>query len=72
MISNPFHSYDERHRQILDESMAETIREYSALDGAFVIKGNRVIASAGTYLRPSLAGDDLPQGLAPDTPQPRP
>lgn len=63
MILNPFHGYDESHRQILDDSMAETIREYSALDGAFIIKGNGVIVSAGTYLRPSLAGDDLPQGL---------
>jgi DNA integrity scanning protein DisA with diadenylate cyclase activity len=63
MILNPFHGYDERYRQILDQSMTETIREYSALDGAFVIRGNGVIASAGTYLRPSLAGDDLPQGL---------
>ena len=63
MILNPFHGYDEKHRQILDDSMDETIREYSALDGAFVIRGNGVIESAGTYLRPSMAGDDLPQGL---------
>ena len=63
MILNPFHGHDEGHRQILDDSMAETIKEYSALDGAFVIMGNGVIESAGTYLRPSLGGDDLPQGL---------
>ena len=63
MILNPFHGYSEGHRQILNDSMIETIREYSALDGAFVIKGNGVVESAGTYLRPSMAGDDLPQGL---------
>jgi len=63
MILNPFHGYPDRQRQILNENMAETIKEYSALDGAFVIKGNGVVVSAGTYLRPGVAGEDLPQGL---------
>ena len=63
MILNPFHGYSEKQRQILDSEMAETIKEYSALDGAFVIKGNGVVVSAGTYLRPGVAGEDLPQGL---------
>ncbi len=63
MILNPFHGYAERQRQILNSEMAETIKEYSALDGAFVIKGNGVVVSAGTYLRPGVAGEELPQGL---------
>jgi DNA integrity scanning protein DisA with diadenylate cyclase activity len=63
MILNPFHGYTEEQRQILDSEMAETIKEYSALDGAFIIKGNGVLISAGTYLRPGIAGDDLPLGL---------
>ena len=63
MILNPFHGYPDRQRQILDENMAETIKEYSALDGAFVIKGSGIVVSAGTYLRPGTAGEDLPQGL---------
>jgi DNA integrity scanning protein DisA with diadenylate cyclase activity len=63
MILNPFHGYPEKQRQILNSDMAETIKEYSALDGAFVIKGNGVVVSAGTYLRPGVAGEELPQGL---------
>ncbi|MCK4850049.1 MAG: diadenylate cyclase [Phycisphaerae bacterium] len=63
MILNPFHGYAEKQRQILNSDMAETIKEYSALDGAFVIRGNGVVVSAGTYLRPGVAGEDLPQGL---------
>ena len=63
MILNPFHGYADKQRQILDSDMAETIKEYSALDGAFVIKGNGVVVSAGTYLRPGVAGEELPQGL---------
>lgn len=62
-IFNPFKGYPERERNILREEMAETVKEFANIDGAFVIKGNGVIVSAGTTLRPSLGGDDLPQGL---------
>jgi DNA integrity scanning protein DisA with diadenylate cyclase activity len=60
---NPFKGYTEKERNILDDSMIETVKEMSKLDGAFVIKGNGVIVSGGTTLRPALAGEDLPQGL---------
>ena len=63
MILNPFHGYKEEQRQILDSAMVETVKEYSAIDGAFIIKGNGAILSAGTYLRPGIAGEELPQGL---------
>ena len=63
LILNPFHGYSEAQRQILDETMTETIKEYYSLDGAFIIKGNGVVVSAGTYLRPAVGGEDLPQGL---------
>lgn len=60
---NPFRGYTEKERNILDDSIAESFKELSKLDGAFVIKGNGVILSAGTMLRPTWAGDELPQGL---------
>ena len=63
LILNPFHGYSDDERQILHETMTETIKEYSSLDGAFIIRGNGVVVSAGTYLRPAVAGEDLPQGL---------
>ncbi len=50
MILNPFQGYPEKSRNILDQRMTETIREYSQLDGAIVIRGNGVIESAGTRL----------------------
>lgn len=62
-IINPFKGYSEKHRNILDETMGETVKRFSTLDGAFVVKGNGVITSCGTHLRPSLAGKELPQGL---------
>ena len=60
---NPFKGYTEKERNILDDSMRDTVKELAKLDGAFVIKGSGVIASAGTILRPALAGESLPQGL---------
>jgi diadenylate cyclase len=62
-IINPFKGYTEKQRNILDEGMAETVKSFATLDGAFILKGNGVIVSCGTHLRPSLAGKDLPQGL---------
>ncbi|MFQ6048932.1 MAG: DNA integrity scanning protein DisA nucleotide-binding domain protein [Phycisphaerae bacterium] len=62
-IINPFKGYAERERNILDDSMIETVKEFSTIDGAFIIKGNGVIVSAGTTLRPGLAGEKLPPGL---------
>lgn len=62
-IMNPFHGYTEKQRNILDDAMRDTVKEFSSIDGAFILKGNGVIASAGTTLRASIAGDALPQGL---------
>ncbi|MCH7814372.1 MAG: DNA integrity scanning protein DisA nucleotide-binding domain protein [Planctomycetes bacterium] len=62
-IINPFHGYTDKERNILDDGLTETVKEFATIDGAFVIKGTGVIASAGTTLRPAMAGDDLPQGL---------
>lgn len=51
LIINPFQGYKEEERNILDPSLEETIKEYSRIDGAFVIRGDGVIMSAGTYIR---------------------
>ena len=60
---NPFRGYTEKERNILDDSIGETVKELAKLDGAFIIKGNGVIVSACATLRPALAGEHLPQGL---------
>lgn len=62
-IINPFKGYPDSQRNIMDDSIKETVKEFCRFDGAFVIKGNGVIVSAGTTLRPNLAGEPLPQGL---------
>ncbi len=60
---NPFKGYTEKERNILDDSIRETVKEIAKLDGAFILKGNGVIVSACATLRPAMAGENLPQGL---------
>ncbi|NOX58074.1 MAG: hypothetical protein GXP29_04355 [Planctomycetes bacterium] len=62
-IINPFRGYAEKDRNILDTRLRNTVKEFAAIDGAFIIKGNGVLVSAGTTLRPDIGGADLPQGL---------
>ena len=62
-IMNPFKGHPENERNILDDAMRETVKEFASIDGAFVIKGTGTIVSAGTYLLPKLVAEELPQGL---------
>jgi len=39
------------------------VKEFSTIDGAFIIRGDGVIMSAGTFLRPERAASNLPSGL---------
>jgi len=62
MILNPFKGYQEQDRNLLDERMTETIMEYSTLDGAFIIRRNGVIETAGARLIAGVS-EGLPAGL---------
>jgi len=63
MIINPFMGYAEEERNILDRNLKETIKEFSALDGAFVVRGDGVLVTAGRHLNAALETKDFPQGL---------
>lgn len=63
LIINPFRGYPENERNVLDPGLEETIKEFAALDGAFLVRGDGVVLSAGTYLRTGLADAELEQGL---------
>lgn len=52
LVFNPFHGYPEEERNILSSGLEETIKEFSAIDGAFIIRGDGVVLSAGRYLIP--------------------
>ena len=63
MIINPFKGYDEEERNILSVGLRETIREFAAMDGAFVISDTGIVLTAGRYLGAATEDHDLPRGL---------
>jgi diadenylate cyclase len=64
LVINPFHGYPEEERNVLDPRLEETIKEFSAIDGAFLVRGDGVLLSAGRYLTPQAnPKEPLPQGL---------
>jgi Uncharacterized conserved protein len=63
MIINPFSGYSEEQLNILSPDLKETIKEFSAIDGAFVIKENGVLVTAGRHINAALDSRDFPAGL---------
>ncbi|MBI3814814.1 MAG: DNA integrity scanning protein DisA nucleotide-binding domain protein [Nitrospinae bacterium] len=63
MIINPFQGYPEEERNIIDPALRDTIKEFSALDGAFVIREDGVVMAAGRHLSAALEKEDFPHGL---------
>jgi len=63
MIINPFKGHAEESRQILNSGVPETIKELAQLDGAFIVKANGVIETAGAYISAKMVPTSLPQGL---------
>lgn len=63
LVLNPFHGFSRRIRNVVDPGLAETIKEYASLDGAFIISADGTMLSAGTYLIPEEASERLTGGL---------
>ncbi len=63
MIINPFKGYTDKERNILNPKLKETIREFAALDGAFIISTDGLVLAAGRHLGAASDEDSLPRGL---------
>ncbi|MFW5873901.1 MAG: PTS sugar transporter subunit IIA [Verrucomicrobiota bacterium] len=63
LILNPFHGYKDEDRNILNPFMDETVKELSSIDGAFVIRGDGVLISAGSLIHAPDYTHNLPSGL---------
>ncbi len=63
LVLNPFRGYPESERNILDPALEETMKEFAALDGAFVIRGDGVVLTGGGHLIPITPSAPLPKGL---------
>ena len=63
LVLNPFFGYKEEDRNILNPFMDETVKEFSSIDGAFVIRGDGVVDSAGSLIQATDSTHELPSGL---------
>lgn len=63
LVMNPFHGYKEDERNIMNPFMDETIKEFSCMDGGFVIRGDGVLMSAGSLIHAPDYYHSLPGGL---------
>ncbi len=63
MVINPFRGYTDEESNILNPDLKETIREFSAIDGAFIISGDGRVLSAGRYLNAASEEESMPRGL---------
>ena len=62
LVMNPFHGHDASERSILVPAARRAIREFSGVDGAFVITRDGVVLAGGRYLQDT--GDvEVPTGL---------
>lgn len=60
---NPFQGISESERNALDPRIREAIKNFSVLDGAFVIREDGVVLAAGRYLSASDDNVKIPLGL---------
>lgn len=60
---NPFQGLSESERNVLDPKIREAIKNFSVLDGAFVIREDGVVLAAGRYLSASDDNVKIPLGL---------
>ncbi len=63
MVMNPFKGYRDEEKNILDPSLAETVKEFSTIDGAFLVRGDGVLEAAGAFLRTGKQAAEPAPGL---------
>jgi DNA integrity scanning protein DisA with diadenylate cyclase activity len=63
LVFNPFQGHPEESLNINEPQMRESLKEFSSIDGAFIIREDGVVLAAGRYLNVGYHGEALPQGL---------
>lgn len=63
LVLNPFEGHPEGERSVLTPAARRAVREFSGMDGAFVLRSDGVIEAAGRYLEELGADHELPGGL---------
>ncbi len=63
LVFNPFQGHPEDILHITKPEVRETLKEFSSIDGAFIIRDDGVVLAAGRYLNAAHHGEPMPQGL---------
>ncbi len=63
LIINPFAGYPESVRKITNPALKETIKEFSQLDGVFVVDNSGMVVTSGAYIDIPTLDLEMPQGL---------
>jgi len=63
LIPNPFQGHDKANRTLMNPDIHDAIVELSKLDGAFVVRGDGFIQTAGVFLAAFKVDVELPIGL---------
>jgi DNA integrity scanning protein DisA with diadenylate cyclase activity len=63
LVLNPCEGHPQKNRNIHDDGFFETLREFAALDGAFVVNIRGIVESAGTYIDAPVGKAALRSGL---------
>jgi diadenylate cyclase len=63
IVINPFEGHPETDRCLLYPGARRALREFSGMDGAFVVRSDGVISAAGRYLQEIAAEHTVPSGL---------
>ena len=63
LVPNPFFGHDKELRQITNPEIHDALVEFAKLDGAFVVRGDGYIESAGVFLATTEEEIQVPTGL---------
>ena len=70
LILNPFEGHSPESRNIHNPDFLETLREFAAMDGAFVVNHKGNVEFGGTYIDAPATEAKLREGLGRGTPPP--
>jgi DNA integrity scanning protein DisA with diadenylate cyclase activity len=63
LVINPFEGHPEHERCLLFPATRRAVREFSGMDGAFVVRNDGIIIAAGRYLQELAPEHLVPSGL---------
>ena len=63
LVPNPLYGHEDQLRRITNPDIHDAIVEFAKLDGAFIVRGDGFIQSAGVFLATSDVEIQLPSGL---------